>query len=48
VPTHLKYILLELLKNSMRATIEKHGVDNAPLIKIVVSDGECKMHVVSV
>lgn len=46
VPTHLKYILLELLKNSMRATIEKHGVDNPPPIKIIVSDGESNEDVV--
>jgi pyruvate dehydrogenase kinase 2/3/4 len=42
IPTHLKYILLELLKNSMRATIEKHGIDNMPPIKIIVSDGKSK------
>ena len=43
VPTHVKYILLELLKNSMRATVEKHGIDEAPPIKIIVSDGEGKL-----
>ena len=42
VPVHVKYILLELLKNSMRATVEKHGVDRPPPIKIIVSDGESK------
>ena len=40
MPVHVKYILLELLKNSMRATVEKHGVDRPPPIKIIVSDGE--------
>jgi pyruvate dehydrogenase kinase 2/3/4 len=40
VPTHLHYIMLELLKNSMRATVEWHGVDgDFPPIKIVIADG---------
>lgn len=34
------YILLELIKNSMRATVEWHGVDgDFPPIKVVIADG---------
>lgn len=40
VPSHLSYMLLELLKNSMRATVETHGVDKMPPIRIVIADGE--------
>jgi pyruvate dehydrogenase kinase 2/3/4 len=40
VPSHLNYVLVELLKNSMRATVETHGVDNMPPIKIIIADGE--------
>jgi pyruvate dehydrogenase kinase 2/3/4 len=40
ITSHLHYILLELLKNSMRATVEKHGTDNMPPIRIVIADGE--------
>lgn len=40
VPSHLNYVLVELLKNSMRATVETHGVDRMPPIKIVIADGE--------
>lgn len=41
VSSHISYILLELIKNSMRATVEKHGVDNnMPPIKIIIADGE--------
>lgn len=40
VPSHLNYVLVELLKNSMRATVETHGTDRMPPIKIVIADGE--------
>jgi pyruvate dehydrogenase kinase 2/3/4 len=35
------YIMLELLKNSMRATMDWHGVDgDIPPIKVVIADGQ--------
>ena len=38
----------ELLKNSMRATVEFHGVDNPmPPIKVIIADGEDNEDVVS-
>jgi len=42
VPTHLHYIILELLKNSMRATVDWHGIDaiDFPPIKVVIADGD--------
>lgn len=42
VPTHMHYIMLELLKNSMRATVEWHGVaaPSWPPIRVVIADGE--------
>jgi len=41
VPSHIHYILLELLKNSMRATVETHGINSrTPPIRIIISDGE--------
>jgi pyruvate dehydrogenase kinase 2/3/4 len=41
IPEYVHYILFELLKNSMRATVEFHGVENdLPPIKIVIADGE--------
>ncbi|CAI5710877.1 unnamed protein product [Peronospora destructor] len=41
VPSHLHHMLLEVIKNSMRAVVECHGVDNnMPPIKIVIADGE--------
>jgi len=40
IPTHLHYILLELLKNAMRATVEKHGVDSDwPPVLVIIADG---------
>ena len=33
-------MLLELLKNSMRATVETHGTDKMPPIRIVIADSE--------
>jgi pyruvate dehydrogenase kinase 2/3/4 len=39
IPTHLHYILLELLKNAMRATVEKHGVyAHLPPITVIIAD----------
>ena len=40
VPSYMSYILLELLKNSMRATVETHGIDKMPPIRLVIADGE--------
>ena len=40
LPSHISYIMLELLKNSMRATVETHGTDKMPPIRIVIADGE--------
>lgn len=39
IPSHLHYILLELLKNSMRATVDAHGT-NFPPIQVVIADGD--------
>ena len=39
VPTHLHYILLELLKNAMRATVEKHGMySDLPPVVVIIAD----------
>ncbi|KAI8617071.1 mitochondrial branched-chain alpha-ketoacid dehydrogenase kinase-domain-containing protein [Chytriomyces sp. MP71] len=42
VPSHLHHCLFELFKNSLRATVEKHGLDmdgDYPPIKVVVAEG---------
>lgn len=42
IPTHLHYILLELLKNAMRATVEHHGVlrpETWPPVEVIIADG---------
>jgi len=47
IPAHLHYILLELIKNAMRATMEKHfasdgddysDIDDVPPINVVIAD----------
>jgi len=41
IPTHLHYIALELIKNSMRATVDFHGVDNdLPSIDVIIANGK--------
>lgn len=46
IPSHLYYILFELLKNSMRATVEEHGVADMPEVRVVIADGESNEDVV--
>ena len=41
VPGHLKYMLSELLKNSLRATCTFHGIDKTPPpVEIVIAQGK--------
>lgn len=45
LPSHLHYILLELLKNAMRATMEKHyrplmDEDDIPPVTVIIADGK--------
>ena len=41
IPSILRHILFELLKNSMRATLETHELDDhLPPIKVIISDGD--------
>lgn len=48
IPTQLHYIILELLKNAMRATCEHHGIDPRkwPPIEVVIADGQSNEDVV--
>jgi len=40
IPTHLHHMLLELLKNSFRATLETHGhTRDLPPVRIIIADG---------
>lgn len=45
VPSHLYYMLFEVLKNSMRATVEHHATEDDPFpelpdVRVIISDGE--------
>ena len=45
VPSHLYYMLFEILKNSMRATVEHHSTEADPFpelpdVRVIISDGE--------
>ncbi len=47
VPTHLHYILLELLKNALRATVEHHGEEaDWPPVEVIIADGQANEDVV--
>ncbi|KAK6535315.1 [Pyruvate dehydrogenase (acetyl-transferring)] kinase isozyme 4 [Orbilia ellipsospora] len=41
VPGHLSHMLFETIKNSLRAVVETHGVDedNFPAVKVIVTEG---------
>lgn len=41
VPGHLSHMLFEIIKNSLRAVVESHGVDaeSYPPVKIIVAEG---------
>lgn len=43
VPSHLNHMLFELLKNSLRAVVERYGTENEdhfPAIKVIVVEGK--------
>ncbi|WFD00480.1 [pyruvate dehydrogenase (acetyl-transferring)] kinase [Malassezia yamatoensis] len=43
VPSHLNHMMFELLKNSLRAVVERYGTDNEdsfPAIKVIVVEGK--------
>jgi len=44
VPSHLHHMLFELMKNSLRAVVERYGIDvdeeEWPAVKVIVSEGQ--------
>ena len=47
IPSILRHVLFELLKNSMRATIEEHeNDDELPPVKVIISDGDSNADVI--
>jgi len=41
IPSHLYYMLFEVIKNSLRAVCEFHGVDGEmPPVRVIIADGE--------
>jgi pyruvate dehydrogenase kinase 2/3/4 len=42
VPGHLSHMIFEVVKNSLRAVVETHGVDadNYPAVKLIVAQGQ--------
>jgi len=41
IPSHLYYMLFEVIKNSLRAVCEHHGVDSdMPNVRVIIADGE--------
>jgi pyruvate dehydrogenase kinase 2/3/4 len=39
IPTYLHYVLLELLKNAVRATMETHAGGTLPPVTVIIADG---------
>ena len=49
IPSHIQYIILELLKNSLRATVETHRFKKTmPPIQVILADGETEDVVIKV
>jgi len=46
IDSHIHHIVFELSKNAMRAVLERHGDDNPPPVRIVVSAGSDQEDVV--
>lgn len=46
IPTYLQYVLLEILKNSLRAVCETHGQGALPPVQVIIADGHDQEDVV--